>query len=267
MGLNRCGSSTLPASDRMPACHRRILCQLPNPNGRAKQPLFCPICLELATVVFDEPTRIREQINKLIKENPDVKPHVYGWQELAAAAQEFSVFCMSLMLQKTPYIDPDEIISITAKGVPPFHRQIDVLLEELKSWQAKDIITVIFMSNQDKATMLQKNLAQEGIGVIFTDPPTLVAGMITLTVGHLNAGFELPHARLVVLTEMDIFGRQKKHRSPRVAGISKLPIFVILRLVIMLYMSIMGLANISVWKHWKSAVCTKIISHSLCWGR
>ncbi len=95
---------------------------------------------------------------------------------------------------------------------------MEMVFDELKTWQSRELTTVIFMSSRDKALTFQQNLVAEGIRAIFSEQlAALAPGTVLLTVGVLSAGFELPHARLVVLAEVDIFGRQKKRRMPRVA--------------------------------------------------
>jgi len=201
--------TAVPAVDILP---------LAEPERAGDAVPFLSYLTGMANIVFDEPARIREQITKLHKENPEIKRHIFGWPALAAAAQAFNTLYLSLMLQKTPSVEPSEIISITAKGVAPFHRQMDLVFDDLKTWQSRDLTTVIFMSNREKALTFQKNLAAEGIRANFSDCLSALApGTVLLTVGVLNSGFELPHASLVVLAEVDIFGRQKKRRMPRVA--------------------------------------------------
>lgn len=171
-----------------------------------------------STVIFDEPSRVREQVSKLTRENPEIKKRVFDWPEISAAAQHYTVLYLSLLLQKIPYTEPSEIISVTAKGIAPFHRQIELLISELKSWLERKYTLAIFMSTMDKAMALRDNLTAEGIRAMIDDPSVgLNPGRVTLLVGTITTGFELPAARLVVISEQDIFGRQKQKRRPRVA--------------------------------------------------
>jgi transcription-repair coupling factor (superfamily II helicase) len=170
-----------------------------------------------ATVVFDEAARVREQMSKLIKENPELKKSTFTWSDIIAVAKNYNVMYLSLMLQKIPYTQPDEIVSITAKSIVPFQRQMDMLLAELKSWQEHKSYTIIFMSNSEKALSLQHSLVEDGIHAVFSETiPALVEGSVLVTVGLLTAGFELPQAHMAVITEKDIMGRQKKKPRPRV---------------------------------------------------
>ena len=189
---------------------------LTEPEHSGKMATFLSYLPAESTVLFDEPLRIRENIGKLIKENPGIRRSTLGWMELSAAAQAYNVLYLSLMLQKNPYTEPGEIISIAVKAISTFHRQMDMLVNELRSWQERKFSTVIFMSTKEKAVSMQNSLAQDGIDAIFADSvTTLISATVLVTVGTINAGFELPHARLAVVAEMDIMGRQKKKRALR----------------------------------------------------
>lgn len=189
---------------------------LAEPQHSGKLETFLSYLPAKAVVIFDEPVRIRENITKLGKENPEIKRRNFAWTELAAAAKAYNVLYMSLMLQKIPHTEPEEIISVTTKSITPFHRQMDMLIAELKAWQERKVNLVIFMSTRDKAVSMQRSLIEEGVDAIAVDTVnTLMPGTVVITVGALSGGFELPHAHLAVVAEVDIWGRQKKKRLLR----------------------------------------------------
>ncbi|SMD04368.1 transcription-repair coupling factor (superfamily II helicase) [Sporomusa malonica] len=191
---------------------------LTEPESSGKPAVFASYLPAGSCLILDEPARIREQMTKIVKENPDIKRRVFGWTEMTAACQAYNVVYLSLLLQKIPNTQPTEIISITAKGIAPFHRQIDMLITEIKNWQDKKYNIALFMPNWDKAENIRQNLFDEGITAIMaqTGNMPLIPGTVIVLAGTLSGGFELPQAKLVVLTELDIFGRQKKKRRPRV---------------------------------------------------
>lgn len=190
--------------------HSDIL-PLTEPDHGSGTAVFLSYLPPESTVIFDEPTRIREQIVNLVKENPEIKRRILNWSDLSAAAQQSNILYLSLMLQKTPYIKPDDIISITAKNIAPFHRQIDILADELANWCERRCAVVVYVSSDDKARGLKAALAEHNISVPYSGNRAQPApGKTVIATGMISTGFELPNARLVVLTEKDIFGRQKK---------------------------------------------------------
>lgn len=173
---------------------------------------------EKSTVVFDEPSRIREQIARLTRENPEIKKQVWDWQRLALSAQRNNVIYLSLMAQKTPHTEPGEVVSITMRGIAPYHRQMDLLIEDLKTWNEKGESVIIFLSSEEKADAFARSLAEDGISVVRGSLASMpVKAAVLIIAGIITSGFELPHAHAVWLAEKDIFGRQKLKRRMRLA--------------------------------------------------
>lgn len=191
---------------------------LTEPEHSAKPAVFLSYLPQPATIIFDEPTRIREQLGKLIKENPELKRRSFTWADITSAAKNYNIIYLSLMLQKIPYTEPTEIISVAAKGIAPFHRQMDMVISELNNLLERNFTPIIFLSNEDKAVAFQQSLIEQGVSASYASKVKMpAAATVLVTVGVLAGGFELPQARLAVIAEKDIFGRQKKRPRPRAA--------------------------------------------------
>lgn len=195
-------------------------------DGEGKPAMFLSYLEGGATVIFDEPTRIREQVSTLAKENPELKRRMFTWNEIVLLAKENNVLYISLMLQKIPYTEPEELISVAVKAVAPFHKQMDLFTIEAGGWLEHKSRVVIFMTNEQSALSMQGTLQDHGIGSTYKPLlDELVDGLVTVTLGAISNGFELPQARLVVVAEKDILGRQKKRVLPRVAKGEKIAYF------------------------------------------
>lgn len=195
-------------------------------DGEGRPAMFLSYLEDGATVVFDEPTRIREQITTMTKENPELKRRMFNWNDIAALAKESNVLYVSLMLQKIPHTEPEELISVAVKAIAPFHKQMDLLTNEVNGWLEHKAKILIFMTSEQNALSMQGTLKEHGVGSAYQ--PRLdgfVDGLVTVTLGTLGNGFELPQARLVVIAEKDILGRQKKRALPRVAKGEKIAYF------------------------------------------
>ena len=180
-----------------------------------------------ATIIFDEPGRIREKMTNLVEENPGMKPFVGNWPDVTLSCAPYNAVYLSLLLQKVQNAGQYETIGITASGIAPFHRQMESLAEELKRWHEKKYATIILMSNKDKAHALKMNLLEEKIPAVLStgEYAPVEPGKTLLAVGALIGGFELPKAKLAVLTEMDIWGRQKKKRRLRAGKENRISYF------------------------------------------
>ena len=178
-------------------------------NGRPA--LFLSYMDGAGVVIFDEPMRIREQILKGIKENPEIKSHIFSWDEFIEGAAQNNVIYTALMLQKIHGAEPDSIVSVIVKAVAPYQRQFDLLAGDVQVWLEQSSPLLMLMGDKDKAASMREILARHRLPSVYEKvPETLRAGIVTVAEGTLLNGFELPDIKLVVVTEKDIFGRQKK---------------------------------------------------------
>ncbi len=162
-------------------------------------------------VVFDEPLRTRESAQRLVKENPELKAKLFSWEELVAGAEGNATFFAALMLQKIHGAEPDELVSLAVQAVAPFQRQMDMLKSEARSWLDAKQHVVLLVGDAEKAASLRELFAKSRIpSAVAKEGEPLSDAYLNILVGTLANGFELPEARLVVVAERDIFGRQKK---------------------------------------------------------
>lgn len=180
--------------------------------------LFLNYLGESSTIILDEPLHVKEEITDAIRENPEIKNLVYDWNEIIHGAKKHNLIFTSLMMQRIPDTDPQNLISVAVKSTAPFQRQFNLLCEELKNWLEQKNRILICLSDREKITYLQDILTQNHIPVSHEqNPTTLSEQMVTFTVGSLLNGFELPQSRFVLITEKDIMGRQKKKLRTRAA--------------------------------------------------
>ena len=163
------------------------------------------------TVIFDEPMRIREQLRNLVKENPEIKKTLFRWEDLLEAAAASNVIYATLMLQQIHGAEPDHMLSVTVVNMMPFHRQMDMLGNELSRWLSQKQRILLLLGTQQKADALRETLARKRIpSSLIPEGAELSDKLVNIQVGRLRGGFEMTSARLVVVTEQDIFGHMKR---------------------------------------------------------
>ena len=181
-------------------------------DDTGKPELFLSYLEGEGVVIFDEPTRIREQILKILKENPEIRKKIFGWEDIIEAAAQNNVIYMALMLQKIHNAEPDELVSVVAKSVAPFQRQMDMLASDVRSWLEQKEQILVLMGDEQKAASMREVFARYRLPSSYEkrDIPALSSKLVTVAQGSLLNGFELPGAKLVVIAEKDVLGRQKK---------------------------------------------------------
>ena len=193
-----------------------IIMPLAQTDDSGRPELFLSYLEGKGTVLFDEPTRVRDTIRTMVRENPDIKGKIFSWEELLEAARVNRVVYLALLLQQVPGAVPVETIGVTATTMTPFRRQMDLLENEANRWLAQKQRVLVLLGDREKANSLREFFAHRRI-------PSLIEGAaeplhdnaINIRRGALLTGFEMASARLVVVTEKDIFCRHKRHTAVR----------------------------------------------------
>ncbi len=179
------------------------------------------------TVLFDEPTRSREAMMRAVKEDPEAKKNSFSWEELLEAALSCNVMYSALILQKVHGAEPSEIIGVVAKSVPVYQRQIDLFASDVRDWLQDKQRVLMLLGDGMKGASMRELLASHRVpSVVLPKPETLSDRAATVAEGTITGGFEMPGAKLVVLSEKDIYGRQKKKlRTPKTDDRAKISHF------------------------------------------
>ncbi|WP_196606960.1 transcription-repair coupling factor [Pectinatus frisingensis] len=189
------------------------------PTGESNEKaVFLSYLPKNSVVLIDEPLRIREDISAMVRETPEIKDEIFSWDDIVAAASKNNILYYSLMLQKIPAAEPDEMISMTVKAVAPFQKQIKLLCDELNNWLEDKNDIIIVMDDEQKAEYMHDILNQHKIPANFSRSGKLTKGLVCIVTGSLSNGFEFPNAHTVIITEKDIMGRQKKRSIARPAN-------------------------------------------------
>ena len=162
--------------------------------------------LERGAVIFDEPNRIIETVRNIIKENPDIKRRIFSFENLVDAARPNSILYFSLMMKKVRGSNIKETIGLTAMNVTTFQDQTDLFIAELRSRIERKQRIFLLSMQERKLDAIRQLLSENRFG----------DDSVVLLKGQLTNGFEIPSARLCVITEREIFGRQKRRAERRV---------------------------------------------------
>lgn len=171
-------------------------------------------------IYLEEPARLRETVVQFHKEHTEVKRLIVPWDRILDTARARRVHYVTLLPQNVAGAQIDEITGFTAKTIASFHKQIPLLIEELRHWNEQEFQVLISTTTIERAKAMQDLLLEQGlVSQVWTrKPKDLSSAGIHIFPAFLSAGFELPAAGLVWLTEGDVFGKQKKKRIFRAAS-------------------------------------------------
>ena len=171
---------------------------LPVTEDGTENKTYEPILTCAEKIIVDEPARIKEKIDALTKETPELEKNIFSYDELMTC--EGKIFLETL----------GNGFKISTAPVMSFNAKMDYLLAEIRAQLKLGREIFILFTAQKKLERMKK----------FFDAHGLTDKEISLQIGTLNDGFTFPTANITIITEKNIFGiqREKRLSKPTYAG-------------------------------------------------
>lgn len=182
--------------------------------------------------LLDEPNRLEEagmalekefresMEHRLMQEHLDqdlVKVDILGFSQLQGWLNNRNCvsFCVIEHRQKEWKIN--ERFGFTAKTVSPYNNSFEMLVKDLSNWKRKGYRIVLLSASRTRSERLAHELMDQGLNAFYSDSIDRVIqpGEIMVRYGHVSRGFEYPFIKFVLITESDIFGKEKKKKKKK----------------------------------------------------
>ena len=161
-------------------------------------------------IIYDEPGRIQEALKKYLKEDATHRKQHCDWSELQRTVEAKIQVAFTFMQQRSIGLPGFNPIGIQGKTMTSFERQIPLLMDEIKQWQKLGNQVVLIINNQQRREGIEKALYGDDISYRYCESWDFEPTTVHIMQGLLTDGFELPHSRLVVVVEGNIYGQQKR---------------------------------------------------------
>ena len=192
---------------------------------------FLDYLKEDAMIFLDEPNRISQEGSAVEKEFaesmenrlnkgyilPSQTDLLYGCMEIIGRLNRRN--CLGLCIMDVPR---DEwnisgTYSMTVRSVNSYHNSFEQLVKDLQKWKKEGYRIALLSASRTRAKRLASDLQEYELNSFYSDDRDreIQPGEIMVTDGNLHHGYEYPLIRFAVLTESDIFGREKKKRKKR----------------------------------------------------
>ena len=161
-------------------------------------------------IIYDEPVRIQEALKKFLKEDATHRKQHCEWSELQRSVEAKIEVAFTFMQQRSIGLAGFYPIGIQGKTMTSFERQIPLLMDEIKQWQKLGNQVVLVINNLQRREGIEKALHGDAIPYKLCESWDFEPNTVHVMQGLLTDGFELPHSRLVVVVEDNIYGQQKR---------------------------------------------------------
>ena len=161
-------------------------------------------------IIYDEPVRIQDALKKFLKEDATHRKQHCEWSELQRSVEAKIEVAFTFMQQRSIGLAGFYPIGIQGKTMTSFERQIPLLMDEIKQWQKLGNQVVLVINNLQRREGIEKALHGDAIPYKLCESWAFEPNTVHVMQGLLTDGFELPHSRLVVVVEGNIYGQQKR---------------------------------------------------------
>ena len=183
-------------------------------------------------VVLDEPLRLKEQLDfqhgqrlteftdNLEKGEEFVNPEnlFISFEDLIASSGR-PVIGLSNLLREIPGFQPRRVYNVTARPLTGY-KKTSMLVEEIERWKKAGYVIALLAGATEQASRLIQGIKDRGIHAVEADLDSeIIPGEVNVYTLSLDQGFELPLSKVVILTETEIYQRERKRSAkPRKAG-------------------------------------------------
>lgn len=182
-----------------------------------------------ALVVLDEPNRLWEEAQAIEKEfresmtNRLEKGYVLPGQmnllcESQMASEKLQKHrCMGLCMLEAagPQWHFAEHFSIDVRSVNTYNNSFELLVKDLQQWKKKGECVILLCASRTRAKRLAEDLRDHELRAFYSEDADRIVqqGEIMLLYGSAHRGYEYPLIKFLVISESDIFGKEKKKRK------------------------------------------------------
>ena len=142
---------------------------------------------------------------------------LFSWQETIARMQQGP--CLGLCTLETggSHWKAAEKYSLDVRAVNPYNNSFELLIKDLKRWKKEGYQAILLSGSRTRARRLAQDILGEGLNSFYTEDLDRIVqpGEILVSYGNLHRGFEYPLIKFVVISESDIFGKEKKKKKKR----------------------------------------------------
>jgi transcription-repair coupling factor (superfamily II helicase) len=186
---------------------------------------------ENSVIFLDEPGRIEEKgeavetefregmIGRIEKGYilPGQSDAIYGYKELLTGFNHKTTLLLSTMDHKMPHFNIKKSWDFTVRSVNPYNNNFDILVKDLQKWKKSGYRILLLSVSRTRARRLSEDLREHNLNAFYSEDLDRVIqkGEIMVTCGSLHRGFEYPLINLVIISESDIFGAEKKKKKKR----------------------------------------------------
>ncbi len=143
---------------------------------------------------------------------------IYGYKEVMGMLGNRNTILISTMEVKNNFYAPKRKYDFTVQTVASYQKNFELLVKDLERWKKNKYRVILLSGSRTRAMRLADDLIRDfNLGSFYSEDMDreLLSGEIMVAYGNLRRGFEYPLIKLVIISESDIFGAEKKKKRKK----------------------------------------------------
>ena len=142
---------------------------------------------------------------------------IFSWQQTAARLAQENCVGMCMLESAGNIWNVRRKFNITVHSVNPYNNSFELLVKELTRWKKVGYRVILLCASRTRGKRLAQDLMDEELNAFYSEDPdrVLVPGELMVTYGNAHRGYEYPLIKFVVVSESDLFGRERRKKKKR----------------------------------------------------
>ncbi len=105
--------------------------------------------------------------------------------------------------------------TVNVQSVSSYNNSFELLVKDLERWKKEGYRVILLSASRTRGKRLAEDFREYDLNAVYSEDEerTLQPGEILITYGNTHRGYEYPLIKFVVISESDIFGREKKKKQ------------------------------------------------------
>ena len=202
------------------------------PEEEEKRVSFLDYFEKENTILFlDEPVRLKEKGEGVEEEFleaqkrraqsgyevADSEAVLFTTQEIMRKMNEYSSVGFQALDMRCPGLNIRASYNLQTKNVDPYNRSFELLTQDLKKMKRNQSRVILLSGSRTRARRLAEDLRDYNLSGFYSEDMEreVEPGEIMTAYGYIAEGYEYPLLYFVVISETDIFGKNKRKKKRR----------------------------------------------------
>lgn len=181
---------------------------------------------------LDEPVRLLERLDEVEEEffssrknreaagfqEEEEELKVFTSKELTEKLNQYYGIGLTTLESKCRSFNVRDTYSLQTKGVNPYNNSFEMLTRDLKRLKRSGYRVILLSGSRTRARRLAEDLRDYDLSSFYSEDMgrEVQPGEIMVAYGHVEEGYDYPMLKFMVISETDIFGKQKKKKRRKI---------------------------------------------------